>query len=84
MIVEELEKSAAYKQRLCNKLLSSLSLCDNMRDVNTWLLETEDDRNEIRKDSSYFEYLKREFEIYRTLIQLKMENPNVNSTSGDE
>lgn len=83
MIVIEEEKSCASKLRLCDKLLSSLSLCDNMRDVNLWLIDTEDDRNEIRKDRSYFEYLKNEFEIYRTLIKLKQENPNVNSASHD-
>lgn len=79
MLVIEEEMIPAEKQKLCEKLSSSLQLCDTNQDITTWLLETEQDRNKIRNDKQYFEYLKNEFETYRTILKLKLENPNADS-----
>lgn len=74
MRVTEVETTARSKRDLCDKLVDSLNLCDTLQDVTTWLVETEEERNEIKKDEHYKAYLYDNYLAQKEIIKLKSEN----------
>lgn len=77
MKVTEIETTARSKRDLCDKLVLSLRICDSNQDVTTWLIETEEDRTEVKKDNFYKEYLYNEFITHRKILKIKSENKGI-------